>query len=206
MITSLRGFLLDLDPALFRPEAVPAKTQKDPEKFYKMVVRPMLARHPVLNKAEVRNTGLGVHAVLNFQEPVVFKTEADRKRWAAVVRVIQKLLPTDPHCPGITALTRALGSTNSKNGATVKQMHKGEPVTAEEVLALFNQARTSPFRTVATILFGAERVTPCPVCKGAGSRLDALDRVGQCYGGCGKVRLAQIFDVFLKPRPEKKED
>jgi hypothetical protein len=204
MITRLWGILLDIDPSLFCKDKAPENIRMNPAKFYKRVIRPMLARNPVLAKAEVRLSGRGLHLVVWFKDPVEFATDADRQRWAAIIKVIQRLLPTDPHCPGITALTRALGSVNSKNNVTVKQLHEGEPVSSEEVVDLFNLTRTSPFRTVAQILFGGEHLQPCPVCDAPDSRLDILDHVGQCYGNCGKVRLGQLFDVFLKPRLSKK--
>jgi hypothetical protein len=205
MITSLRGILLDLDPARFRPEQVPLDVLANPARFYELVISKMLARHPVLAKAEVRVSGRGLHVIIRFEDPVQFADEADRQRWAAIVKVVQRLLPTDPDCPGITALTRPLGSVNSKNGVTVERLHEGEPVSAEEVLGLFEQVRTSPFRTVARLLLGDERVTPYPVCRAAASRLNALDRVGMCYGTCGKVRLGQLYDVFLAPRSTRTE-
>ena len=57
----------------------------------------------------------------------------------------------------------------------------------------------APFRTVATILLGAEHVQPCPVCRRDGTHLDVLDRVGKCYGRCGNVTLARLFDTIFKP-------
>ena len=203
MITSLRGIMLDIDPGLFRRALVPDKVRNDSERFYKTIVQPWLRRHPVLSSAEVRATGRGLHVIINLSTPIELETEGQRQYWSGVVKTLQKLLPTDPDCPGITALTRALGSVNSKNGIEVCSLEMGQPVTQDEVLALFDQVRTSPFRTIAKILFGAEQITPCPVCGGEGSRLDALDHVGKCYGGCGKVRLGQLFDVFLKPRPKQ---
>jgi hypothetical protein len=199
MITSLRGIMLDVDPQLFRKEVAPFR--KDPEKFYSRTLRKMLARHPTLSKAEVRVSGCGLHVILWLCEPVEFLSEAERQRWAAMVKVIQRLLPTDPDCPGITALTRPLGSVNAKRkDAVVRRVREGEPVPAEDVIALFNQARTRPFRTIARLLFGKEQITPCPVCDARGSQLSALDHVGSCYGHRGKVRIGQLFDVFLKPR------
>ena len=203
MITSVRGIPLDFDPKLFRPEKVSAKARKDPALFSQTLVRPCLQRHPVLAKAERRVSGQGIHAILWFDRPVEFATESDRQRWAAIVKVIQKLLPTDPDCPGITALTRPVGSINGKSATKVHRLYQGEPVSADEVLGLFEQACSRPFLTVANLLFGAERVTPCPVCEEDGTRLDALDRAGKCYGGCGTVCLGQLFDVYLKPRPSQ---
>jgi hypothetical protein len=202
MITSLRGILLDIDPMRFQESVASKKTRQDPQSFFVKVVRGMLSRHPVLGKAEVRNSGTGLHALLWFDKPIEFTSDGDRQRWAAIVKAIQRLLPTDPDCPGITALTRPVGSINSKNGATVQRLKEGEPVTPEEVLGLFNEVRARPFRTVAGILFGGERISPCPVC--GTNRLDVLDRSGVCYGGCGKLTIGQLYDFYLKPRRGKK--
>ncbi len=199
MITSLRGILLDVDPRLFRGDVAPFR--KDPVKFYNQTLLKMLARHPTLSKAEVRVSGRGLHVILRLSEPVEIQSEAERQRWAAMVKVIQRLLPTDPDCPGITALTRSLGSINSKReGAVVHQLHKGEPVPVDDVIALFNQVCTRPFRTIAQLLFGKEQISPCPVCDKTGSQLNVMDHTGSCYGHCGKVYVGELFDVFLKPR------
>jgi hypothetical protein len=205
MITSLRGILLDIDPGRLRKSVAAPDVLAHPDKLYKQVVREMLARDPVLNKAEVRVSGRGLHAILRFSPAIELPTEGERQRWAAIVKVIQRLLPTDPDCPGITALTRPLGSVNSKNGAIVRQLLAGESVTAEEVIGLFERVRTSPFQTVAALLFGSGRIQPCPVCNKTDSRLDVLSAIGKCYGCCGKVRLAQLYDVFLEPRSARKE-
>src|SRR5262249_16312066 len=69
MITKLRGILLDLDPGRFRPEAVPVEVLANPTAFHEKVIRPMLARHPVLARAEVRVSGRGVHVIIRFAEP-----------------------------------------------------------------------------------------------------------------------------------------
>jgi hypothetical protein len=200
MITRFWGVVFDIDPDLFRIKTIPAAARTDPEKFYKRVVRPWLSRHAVLNDAEVRCSGRGLHVILWFDRAVEFTTDGERKRWAGIVQSLQALLPTDPDAPGITATTRALGSTNSKNGVKVTRLHRGRPVPVQAVLDLFGQLRSTPFRTVMQILFGTDRVRPCPVCDDEDSTLAALDRVGACYGSCGKVELARLFDVFLKPR------
>jgi hypothetical protein len=64
----------------------------------------------------------------------------------------------------------------------------------------------SPFKTVMGILLGAGRVAPCPICRVEGSSLSALDREGRCYGGCGKVKLERLYDVFLAPRPQASKE
>lgn len=200
VITSLRGILLDLDPGLFRDEVLPRKARAAPASFYAEVIRPMLQRHPVLAKAEVRDSGRGLHAILRFGQPVEFRTESDRLRWSRMVRVVQRVLPTDPDCPGLTALTWPLGSVNAKSKTAIQLLEAGAPVTADDVLALVEDVRTKPFRTVAAILFGPNELQPCPVCQKAEARLDPLDLIGRCYGACGKVKLGQLFDVFLMPR------
>jgi hypothetical protein len=202
MITSLQGILLDVDPLRYRREVAPIR--QDPRKFYERTLSKMLARHPVLSKAEVRVSGQGLHVIVRLRDPVEFESDADRQRWAGMVKTIQRLLPTDPDCPGISALTRPIGSVNSKNGAVVRLLRKGQPVPVEEIIALFKETRSRPFRTIAQLLFGQEHITPCPVCALADSRLNVLDHKGSCYGHCGTVRISQLFDVFLKPRPTKK--
>ena len=206
MITSQRGILFDFDPGLYRHSVAPADVLASPVAFFDAVISKFLARDPVLQKAEVRVSGVGVHAILRFREPIQFPTVADRQRWAAIVKVIQRLLPVDPHCPGITALTRPVGSVNSKNGGLVCQIRAGEGVPFEDVLGLYERARISPFRIVASLLFGAEHISPCPICASPRSRLDVLDKIGDCYESCGKVRLGQLIDVFLAPRPAKPKE
>ncbi|MBA4192399.1 MAG: hypothetical protein C0467_30900 [Planctomycetaceae bacterium] len=203
-ITSLHGILLDFDPDRLLRSVAPLSLREDPKKFWMGVIQPWLERSPVLAKAKVVASGRGLHVIVRMSPAVEFETEADHQKWAAAVKVVQKLLPTDPDCPGITALTRPVGSINGKNGKKVRLFHKGEAVSPDDVLALCKQAVTRPFATVAGLLFGVTRITPCPVCEKEGSRLDVLDHVGMCYGGCGKVSLGRIFDLFLKPRAAKK--
>ncbi len=204
-ITSLHAILLDFDPDRLLRSVVPLSLREDPKKFWKCAIQPWLERSPVLAKSKVVASGRGLHVIIRMSPSVEFETEAERQKWAAVVKVAQKLLPTDPDCPGITALTRPVGSINGKNGKKVRLFRRGEAVSPDEVLGLCKQAVSRPFATVAGLLFGTARIAPCPVCEQEGSRLDVLDHVGMCYGGCGKVRLGQIFDLFLKPRAAKKE-
>jgi hypothetical protein len=177
---------------------VPTDIREKPKKFYKAIVSNWLRRNPVLNRAEVRKSGTGLHIILWLDSPVEFQNEGERRRWSAMVRGIQRILPTDPNCPGITALTRPIGSVNSKNKAAVCEVRKGEPIPAEDIIKLFEQIRLSPFRTIAEILYGTDRVTPCPNCGHEDSRLDVLDHIGLCYGNCGKVRIGQLLDGVYK--------
>jgi hypothetical protein len=136
---------------------------------------------------------------------VAVNTDGRRGRWDGIVRAVQSVLPVDPHQPGIAGLTRPLGSTNSRHDAVVERLKEGQPVPIDLVENLFEQMSRSPFRTVMQVLPGAERIRPCPVCNQDGTELSAGDHVGFCYGSCGKVKLAQLYDLFLAPRPAKKE-
>ena len=133
-ITSLSGILLDFDPKIFRSSAVDPDIPPDSVAFYENIVRPWLDRHDVARNSELRMSGTGLHSLVRFKEPVVFRTDSERKRWGGIVKVIQASLPTDPDAPGINALTRPIGSINSKSGATVTQLTPGQPVEAETVV------------------------------------------------------------------------
>src|SRR5262249_3691153 len=110
------------------------------------------------------------------------------------VTMVQRSLPADPRAPGITALTRALGSINGKNGRVVELLKEGEPVSPEEIRHFAKAVSQAPFRTIAGILLGAERVDCCPLCQQ--QSLTVCDRDGRCYE-CGKVRLDQLLDLIF---------
>ena len=203
-ITSLRGVMLDIDPKHYRISPLLPVVPLDPVAFYLAVLKVWLNRHPTLAKAEVRMSGTGLHAILWFAEPIVFNTAGDRERWAGIVQVLQAALPTDPDAPGLTSLTRPVGAANSKNGARIEQLEPGAPVSEQEVLELFDAMCTAPFRTVLTILAGADRISPCPFCGSVGSTLSALDHIGKCYGNCGSISLQRLYELVLLDRdPEE---
>jgi hypothetical protein len=200
LITSVLGILFDLDPELYRTSSILPTLPLDPLGFYAAVASQWQSRHPVLAKAEVRNSGTGLHVILRFAEPVIFNSAGERERWAGIVQVVQASLPIDPDQPGITATTRPIGSTNSKNGAIVALLKAGAPVTEQEVRSLYDDMIASSFRTVMKILAGTDRVTPCPICGVQDSCLKALDHVGACYGSCGNAALAELYDLVLRDR------
>lgn len=199
MITELLGIMLDFDPDLYNPERLPKGALESPRKLYESFVGPMLARHPVYAKAEVRDTGRGLHAILRFRPTVTFKTEAERDKWKGIVRAVQKALPTDPRAPGITAMTRPIGSINGKTGRTAAVLKEGQPVSPDDVLKLVADLQTKPFKVIAGILFGPS-LAPCPVCSKPGTRLGAQNWHGLCYGGCGKPTLGNLYDAFYASR------
>ena len=197
-ITRLLAFMYDLDARLLLPDNPLVPPAADPRRFYENI-RPVLERHPLARRGEVRSSGGGLHVIVPFGPPVELVTAADQQKWATMIRPAQYSLPADPNAPGITALTRPVGSVNSKNGATVEVIKPGEPIDPREVEAFVRQLLGAPFRTVATILLGDERILPCPACRGEGTRLDVLDHAGICYARCGKVSLARLYDCVLRP-------
>lgn len=203
-IVKLRGILFDIDPPIYRRGPLLKKPPKDPRVFYKRYLRKWLDRDPVLSKCEVRMSGTGLHAILWLGEPIELKTDADRERWAAKVEVVQAALPIDPNQPGITATTRDLGSINSKNEGKVVGLHRGKPVSLEEIDDLYDRMVSSPFKTVMKILSGADETMPCPICGREGTRLKSLDFVGKSYGCCGKVTVDRLYEAVLAPRPKSR--
>jgi len=199
-ITRLHGILFDFDPQLLVPENVLFAPAADPDQFFKNI-QPVLDRHPLVQHAEVRASGSGLHALLWFEPPVDLTTAVAQQRWRTLVEAVQTSLPVDPAAPGLTALTRPLAARNSKTGATVRQLRAGRPVLPEAVSAYVAQLAQAPFREVAQVLLGETRVTPCPVCRGPNTRLDLLDRGGRCYGGCGDVDLGLLYECVLQSAP-----
>jgi len=203
-ITTLHGFMIDLDPAKLAPDNPHFPPADSPRAFHE-AIKTVLGRHPLARHAEVRASGTGLHLVVRLEPAVELRTAADQQRWKAIVEAAQSTLPGDLDAPGITALTRPVGSVNSKNGAVVEVLAPGEPVDPARVVEFVDGLAKAPFKAVATILFGNDRVRPCPACRGEGSQLDVLDQFGRCYGGCSKVTLEQVFDLIYcaEPRPGK---
>jgi hypothetical protein len=202
-ITSLHRFMFDLDPELYTPSNTLFRPDKDPKTFLGSI-QPALGRHPLASSAEVRASGRGLHVIVRLDPAVQLTSAAERRFWARVVGAAQATLPVDPNAPGLTALTRPVGSVNSKNGAVVELLRPGGSVTGQQVLAFVNQVARAPFKEVASVLLGGQRLKPCPVCRAEGSRLDVLDHVGMCYG-CGKVKLGRLLDCIYAPVPRAGE-
>jgi hypothetical protein len=195
-IYRLNGILFDIDPKLYRTGGLLDEAPTDPEAFYRNVARKWLQGHDVLRRAEVRLSGTGLHSILWFNEPIEICDDSTRVKWAARVGIVQAILPVDPQQPGLNAMTRPLGSTNSKNGAEVRQLKAGEGVSEEEVDGLISEMCREPFTAVMRVLAGADRLYPCPCCRGEGMSLKALGGFGQCYG-CGRVTLDRLYDLVF---------
>jgi hypothetical protein len=198
-VVVLHAIVIDLDLHILEQAAV-VGAGAGPGRFHEKTLVHWLARHRALDGAEVRDTGRNIHVLLPLAEPVTLAGEGERRRWDGIVRVVPAALPCDPDQPGLTALTRPVGSINSRTGRPVRVLRPGTPTPVADVMTLYDDMADRPFRTVAGILFGTDRVAPCPACKAEGSTLAALDRAGRCYGSCGSVRLERLYDAFLAPR------
>jgi hypothetical protein len=197
-ITTLHGILFDLDPDLLVPGNSifpPAETLR----AFHENINQVLERHPLARHAEVRASGTGLHLIVWLRPAVELRSGADQERWNAIVKVVQRTLPVDPDMPGITGLTRAEGSVNSKSNTQVEVLKAGEAVEPRTVEDFMKRLVKAPFKEIARVLLGADSIQPCPVCHGENTRLDVRDRVGFCYSGCSKVKTHQLYELILKP-------
>jgi hypothetical protein len=215
-VTLIRGILIEIDGECLRVGKIIDKMPVDGFELYERYVRGWLENHPLLSKAEVRFSGRWVHCILRFDTPVQIKSDRRRELWDTVIRAVQRSLPSDPEAPSLLAMTRPLGSVNSKTGRQVELIKEGEPVTELEVLHFGEELTRRGFATVTQILFGATTVSPCPCCCKVDSTLHAaaplyrtndpgVTNRGTCYG-CGKVTLTKLVDLVLKGRNEEVAD
>jgi hypothetical protein len=194
-VTKLHGLVVDLDANVLKdnPWFPPAATAEE----FLAAVQPVLNRHPILRNAEIRFTGRWLHAIIMFREPVELRSAADQNRWNGIHRVLKASVPSDPAAPSLIAMTRPVGSINSKTGFAVNTLKPGEPIDAVLLQDWIAEVRNKPFETVALILFGQRRVSPCPYCLSEGSYLDLGELMGFCYGPCRRVRIKRLSEPFM---------
>lgn len=204
-IYQLHALMWDIDPLILRSGALLGKVSRDPVKFYRRKLNAMLDRHELLRLAEVRNSGRGLHVLLWFAESVQLDTDRQREELSCIYDVLLPLLPSDPHQPRLTAITRKVGSVNSKSGTKVEVLKRGMPVPYEAVRQLAAQVASAPFRAIVHALLGEDQITPCPICGSADSRVGVRDHVGICYE-CGKITLEHIFERLYRERKENQEE
>jgi hypothetical protein len=195
-ITRLHGLVVDLDANLLGPN--PWFPPADTAVAFHAAIKPALERHPVLRHAEVRDTGRWLHALVRFDKPVELMKAADQQHWFNLHRVLMGSVPSDPAVQPLIALTRPTGSINSKTGREVKVLEEGRPIEASLVEGWVEQVQAAPFKSIGSVLFGNQRVSPCPYCRGEDSFLDLGETAGFCYGSCRQVPLARLFEPFLK--------
>lgn len=192
-IVELRGVMVDVDPKYLSASLPWGLALVDPRRLWLGHVQNGLAAVGLLEFAEARLSGTGLHILIWFAEAVPLTSARDRQVWDARIRVLQSLLLGDPHSPGITALTRPVGSINSKNQALVETIHAGQPIAAEQFAIIVDQLAAEPARTVIQYVYGTDRVTPCPYCGGEGTTCSALSRNTLSYGCCGKRDMSDLY-------------
>jgi len=197
-VACIRGFMIDLDLNILNPDVLGAKALTSSQAFYDQHVKVWLDRDPVLTKGEVRDTGHGLHILLWLGQPIICSGD-DNRHWDNIARGIRNALPGDPKVNGINAMTRPVGTTNNKESpaAPVRCLREGQPVTREEILDLNRRVSEEPAPLWMRLFNGADRVTPCPVCKREGSSLGVAGKWQcRCYK-CGQVHASVlIFRVF----------
>ena len=197
-VAAIHGFMNDLDCKMLDPTVIGQKCVESADSLYEHHVRYWLDRDSVLAKAEVRDTGGGLHVILWLGEPIVVSA-GEASQWNAVARGLRNALPGDPNLNGIIALTRPLGAMNTKYDPPreVRLLRTGQPVTRAEILDLNQRLTTQPARLWMRLFFGRERVDPCPLCG-----KESLGVAGywqcRCYG-CGRINAASLIYRFYSP-------
>jgi hypothetical protein len=207
-VSCINGFMIDLDCGILDPAVVGEAASQSADELYEKVARIWLDRDPVLTKAEVRNTGHGLHVLLWMDEPIIC-TGDDTRRWDKIARGLRNALPGDPNLNGIIAMTRPVGATNSKHepAKTVTQLRAGQPISCEEILDLNNRVATAPARLWMRVLHGGDRVSPCPLCSSGNTSLGVAGNWQvQCYE-CGRLDAAALVYRHYSPEfLEKRKD
>lgn len=197
-VAAIHGFMNDLDLKMLDPAVVGEKCVESAAAFYEQHVRLWLDRDPLLAKAEVRDTGGGLHVILWLDEPIIVCAD-EARQWNGIARGICNALPGDPNLNGIIALTRPVGAVNTKYNPPreVRLLRSGEPVTRAEILDLIERVARQPARLWMRLFFGGERVDPCPIC-GKGSLGVAGPCQCRCYE-CGRIDAASLVYRFYSP-------
>jgi len=205
-VASIHAFMIDLDCGILDPAVVGQECVDSPARLYGDHVQHWLDRDPVLRKAEVRDSGHGLHVLLWLNEPIIC-TGGEAADWHAVAKGIRNVLPGDPNLNGIIAMTRPLGALNTKHEPkTVQLLRAGESITRTEILDLNRRITEQPARLWMRVLFGGERVDSCPFCSKESMGVAGHWQV-QCYG-CGGMDAATLVYHFYSPefRKEKRKD
>ncbi len=197
-VAAIHGFMNDLDCKMLDPAVVGEECVESAESLYDQHVRLWLDRDPVLAKAEVRDTGGGLHVILWLDEPILVAA-GEARQWNDVARGLRNALPGDPNLNGIIALTRPVGAMNTKYDPPreVRLLRTGQVVTRAEIFDLNQRVTMQPARLWMRLFFGRERVDPCPLCG-----KESLGVAGywqcRCYG-CGRINAASLIYRFYSP-------
>lgn len=197
-VTAIHGFMNDLDCKMLDPAVVGEECVESAESLYEQHVRLWLDRDPVLERAEVRDTGGGLHVILWLDEPIVVAS-GEAREWNNIARGVRNALPGDPNLNGIIALTRPVGAMNTKYDPPreVRLLRTGQVVTRAEIFDLNQRVTMQPARLWMRLFFGGERADPCPLC-GKESLGVAGSWHVRCYG-CGRINAASLAYRFYSP-------
>lgn len=198
-VAAINGFMIDLDCKLLDQGIVGQSAAGSAASLFDEHVRHWLERDPVLAKAEVRDTGGGLHILLWVESPILIQG-GEAREWDRVARGLRNCLPSDPEVNGIIAMTRPVGALNTKYAPPreVRVLREGQPVTRDEVLELSRRVIEQPARLWMRLFFGAERTSPCPLCNKGESLGVAGNWKCQCYE-CGSVDAAALIYRFFSP-------
>jgi hypothetical protein len=207
-VTSIRAFMLEIDIDILDPDACGAEAVASPEAFFESHVSIWLLRDPVLSRAEVRDSGHGLHVLLWLDEPIRCDEE-QAKKWDAVAYGIRNVLPCDPRGPGLIAMSRPVGAMNTKHEPhkEVRQLRAGQPISRGDIEDLAKRLADAPSRLWMALFHGGERVQPCPLCCDEGTSLGvAGEWMVRCYE-CGRVDAAVLlYRHFTRQFLEDMED
>ena len=199
-VSAIRCFMIDIDCGLLDPAVVGISSSQSADDLYEHLVRIWLDRNAVLAKAEVRNTGHGLHILLQLDEPIICEGD-DARRWDKIARGLRTILPGDPKLNGIIAMTRPVGAANTKYepAKTVTRLRTGSPVSRAEIIDLSQRLATGPARLWLQVFHGGERVLPCPFCRAGTTSLGVVGAWQlRCYE-CGRVDASKLVYRYYAP-------
>lgn len=195
-VTAIHGLMIDLDCKILNPDVVGQASVDSADVLYEQHVRVWLDRDDVLGKAEVRNTGGGLHVLL-WLDPPILCTGGEARQWDRIARGIRNALPGDPNVNGIIAMTRPVGALNTKYNPPrlVRVLREGQAISRDEILSLSRQMIEEPASTWMRLFFGDRRASPCPLCQ-KGESLGVAGKWNcKCYE-CGYVNGAALVYRF----------
>ncbi len=162
---------------------------------YELALLCWLHSLPDIEQVTVRCCGPQIHVILYFFETQDVDSAEQRKLWQAIAHVAYEAMPLTPDDTGKTEVYRTIFPTNSRRGAQVVRL------SADEILDFRRHMATSPFWVVMQVLYNADTVTPCPMCRQPGTHLSAFDHEGNC-DGCGRVSLSDMRALMVYPNAD----
>lgn len=198
-VSAIHKIMIDLDCKLLNPDVVGEDAVESAEVLYKKHVQLWLDRDDVLAKAEVRDTGGGLHVLLRLDAPILCVGN-EAQHWDRIVRLVRNVFPGDPHVNGVLAMTRPVGAINSKYDPPreVRRLRDGVAITRSDLLRLARSINEDPSHLWMRLFFDNHRVSPCPLCAKGESLGIAGKWQCKCYE-CGRVDASALVYRFFSP-------